>query len=206
MIPRTHSISAGSMADVAFLLLVFFLLVTKIAEDTGIMAQLPSIDAPESGSVHPRNLVQVSIGGNGELMLNGEFAELADLTQEAYRFYSNSGVLEESIPDPNYPKRLSVQGDTAYTARAELVNAVLGVYRPLPIQAVIQLKSRNDSPYAWYVEVMDALEGGRRLAGNEMLTQQGMISWEELEKHARYRRQLMAVELVFPSRVVDVWE
>ena len=129
MISRKHSLSTGSMADVAFLLLVFFLLVTKIAEDQGIMAFLPSTDAPLSGSIHPRNIIEVSIGASGEILLEGEYA---DLSQQAYLFYTNSGVLEPVEALPDYPFRQDMGSDSLYAARSLAVLKVFNQYRPLP--------------------------------------------------------------------------
>ncbi|MGC6532584.1 MAG: biopolymer transporter ExbD [Flavobacteriales bacterium] len=54
---RTPKLSAGSMADIAFLLLVFFLLVTEIPEDRGLLTHLPEEPACEDCFTHERNML-----------------------------------------------------------------------------------------------------------------------------------------------------
>ena len=58
---QTNEINAGSMADIAFLLLIFFLVTKTIAEDKGILVKLPpwSEDEPDITKLNKRNVYSV---------------------------------------------------------------------------------------------------------------------------------------------------
>ncbi|MFT5646748.1 MAG: biopolymer transport protein ExbD [Aureispira sp.] len=73
-------VSAGSLADVAFLLLIFFLVATTIQTDTGLNVLLPVWTENEmSEEKEDRNVLSVIINSENELMIEGERAQLSDL-------------------------------------------------------------------------------------------------------------------------------
>jgi len=73
-------ISAGSLADVAFLLLIFFLVATTIQTDTGLNVLLPAWSENERFEpIENRNVLSVLINSENELMIEGERAQLSDL-------------------------------------------------------------------------------------------------------------------------------
>ncbi|HLS31340.1 MAG TPA: biopolymer transporter ExbD [Flavobacteriaceae bacterium] len=86
-------INAGSMADIAFLLLIFFLVTTTIESDKGITRRLPPIDEqePEDVVVKERNVFEVVISRNGDLLVEDKPMELKDLREAALNFIDNGG-------------------------------------------------------------------------------------------------------------------
>ena len=66
---KIQEINAGSMADIAFLLLIFFLVATTMNVDTGLVRVLPPMPDPnvkqEDIKVKERNLFPVLVAGNG---------------------------------------------------------------------------------------------------------------------------------------------
>ena len=67
---KDEPINAGSMADIAFLLLIFFLVTTTIAEDKGILVQLPRWEVtPPPSPVNERNVLNVLVNGKNELLV-----------------------------------------------------------------------------------------------------------------------------------------
>ena len=73
-------VSAGSMADIAFLLLIFFLVTTTIETDAGLDRMLPPIEPPDTDVViKQKNIFQVNINKNGQLLADDEMIELKDL-------------------------------------------------------------------------------------------------------------------------------
>lgn len=86
-------INAGSMADIAFLLLIFFLVTTTIESDKGISRRLPPIDEqePEDVVVKQRNVFEVVISRNGNLLVEDKPMELKDLRAAAVEFIDNGG-------------------------------------------------------------------------------------------------------------------
>lgn len=87
-------INAGSMADIAFLLLIFFLVTTTIDKDKGLVRQLPP---PLDENIVPpiikqKNLFVVLVNGNNDLLVEDEPMELKDLRQAAIDFLDNGGI------------------------------------------------------------------------------------------------------------------
>ncbi|HQO49282.1 MAG TPA: biopolymer transporter ExbD, partial [Bacteroidales bacterium] len=80
-------INAGSMADIAFLLLIFFLVTTTMDVDTGITRRLPPpIDKPEDVDVRKRNVLNVLVNKNDMLLVDGRPGDISTLKDVAKRF------------------------------------------------------------------------------------------------------------------------
>jgi biopolymer transport protein TolR len=86
-------VNAGSMADIAFLLLIFFLVTTTIEKDKGLLRSLPPIDDTEvvPPIIKQKNLFTVLINRNNQLLVEDEQMELKDLRQAAIEFLDNAG-------------------------------------------------------------------------------------------------------------------
>ncbi|MEO6346750.1 MAG: biopolymer transporter ExbD, partial [Aquaticitalea sp.] len=86
-------VNAGSMADIAFLLLIFFLVTTTIETDTGLNRKLPPIDDEqvEPPVIKEKNIFTVNINGRNQLLVENELMDLKDLRQAALEFLDNGG-------------------------------------------------------------------------------------------------------------------
>ncbi|MEP2023739.1 MAG: biopolymer transporter ExbD [Reichenbachiella sp.] len=93
-------VSAGSMADIAFLLLIFFLVSTSLLQDKGLMLQLPPDIEPTETPIKERNLFKVLINSKNEFLIEGKVrSDLAGLVEEIKTFVKNpssSPTLSES--------------------------------------------------------------------------------------------------------------
>lgn len=90
-------VNAGSMADIAFLLLIFFLVTTTIETDRGISRKLPPI--PPENEVPPiikqKNIFTVIVNRNNDLFVEDEIMELSELREAAKAFLDNGGGVGE---------------------------------------------------------------------------------------------------------------
>ncbi|MFT6842591.1 MAG: biopolymer transport protein ExbD, partial [Psychroserpens sp.] len=86
-------VNAGSMADIAFLLLIFFLVTTTIPKDSGINRKLPPMEPPNDDEViiKQKNIFTVLINGKDQLLVEDELMELKDLRKAAIEFLDNGG-------------------------------------------------------------------------------------------------------------------
>ena len=76
-------VNAGSMADIAFLLLIFFLVTTTIEKDSGINRKLPPIEELEEDVViKQKNIFTVLLNGKDQLLVEEDLMELKDLRAE----------------------------------------------------------------------------------------------------------------------------
>ncbi|WP_179319901.1 ExbD/TolR family protein [Winogradskyella helgolandensis] len=92
---KRHSVSvnAGSMADIAFLLLIFFLVTTTISADKGILRKLPPIcDTPDcTADIPDRNLLQISMNDNQQIMIDTDIVKLEEVKDIVEAFIDNNG-------------------------------------------------------------------------------------------------------------------
>lgn len=90
---QTPSIHTGSMADIAFLLLIFFLVTTVIPNDKGITRMLPKKcqDPPCLLPINERNILRIELNKNGELMANKVSIGFSELKKTLMDFIDNNG-------------------------------------------------------------------------------------------------------------------
>lgn len=87
-------INAGSMADIAFLLLIFFIVATTMDVDSGISTKLPPMPENEQEPPPPlkeRNVFQVLVNANNQILVEGEWSDISKLKDEAKEFINNNG-------------------------------------------------------------------------------------------------------------------
>ncbi|MBT8325626.1 MAG: biopolymer transporter ExbD, partial [Winogradskyella sp.] len=86
-------VNAGSMADIAFLLLIFFLVTTTIEKDKGILRSLPPIDDSEIEPpiIKQKNLFTVLLNRHDQLLVEEEEMDVKNLRQAAIDFLDNGG-------------------------------------------------------------------------------------------------------------------
>lgn len=132
-------VNAGSMADIAFLLLIFFLVTTTIETDSGISRRLPPIDdIVDPPEIRKKNMFIVLVNKDDQLLVNDDPTELKDLKQKAVEFLDNGGG----------------QGE-------EACNYCQGAKDPTssdnPDKAVISLQNDRLTSYKMYIAVQNEL-------------------------------------------------
>ena len=85
-------VNAGSMADIAFLLLIFFLVTTTIETDSGLNRKLPPMeDQVDPPIIRQKNIFTVLVSKNDQLLVEEELADIKDLRSLAIEFLDNGG-------------------------------------------------------------------------------------------------------------------
>ena len=129
-----NEINAGSMADIAFLLLIFFLVTTTIAEDKGVLVLLPpwSEEEPETLTMKKRNVFSILVNANNQLLVRGELADVEDL-RERTKIFINNPYNDESMSEAPNKAIVSIQNDrgTKYETYISVYNEVKAAYREL---------------------------------------------------------------------------
>lgn len=129
-------VNAGSMADIAFLLLIFFLVTTTIETDTGINRKLPPMDDnQEDVIIKQKNIFTVLVNGKDELLVEDERMNLKDLRKAAVEFLDNGG---DGTCDYCHGKKNPASSDN-------------------PDKAIISLKNARETSYKMYVSVQNEL-------------------------------------------------
>lgn len=130
---ETPEINGSSLADIAFLLLIFFLVVTTIDVDTGIGLMLPPIpDDTEPPPVRERNLLNILVNAQGMILLDEEPSAISEVKPRIKEFVDNNGV------DPNLSESpddaiVSIKTDrrTPYRVYINMLDEVMGAYNEL---------------------------------------------------------------------------
>jgi len=133
-------INAGSMADIAFLLLIFFLVTTTMDVDTGITRKLPPpVENPdEDVDVKERNVLKILVNNQDMLMVDGRRSDVRQLKDKAKDFMALH-------PDnPDYPE-----------VAPKLIEE-LGREVPMS-KGVISLKNDRGTSYEMYILVQNEL-------------------------------------------------
>lgn len=174
----TPEVNAGSMADIAFLLLIFFLVTTTIEKDKGIARQLPPIEPPTEAPplIKEKNLFIVNVNKDDQLLVEDNLMELKDLRQAAIAFLDNGGAPSGSPEYCNYCKGarspsssdnpdkavISVQNDrlTSYKMYIAVQNELVAAYNFLRDR-------ESERLYGWkFTELNKAINEGS-FKGNE---------------------------------------
>lgn len=129
-----NEVNAGSMADIAFLLLIFFLVTTTIVQDKGITVKLPpwSEDEPETTKLKKRNVYSVLVNAQNQLLVRGELAQLDQLKDNAKEFIANPQRREDLAEKPT-KAIISLKNDrgTEYDTYLRVYNELKAAYNEL---------------------------------------------------------------------------
>jgi biopolymer transport protein ExbD len=136
-------VNAGSMADIAFLLLIFFLVTTTIETDSGLNRKLPPMEETEPPIIKEKNIFQLSVNKNDQLFLkangnDGEVVELKNLRKLAVAFLDNGGGQGDDACSFCQGKKDPRSSDN-------------------PDKAIISLQNDRETKYKTYISVQNEL-------------------------------------------------
>ena len=165
-------INAGSMADIAFLLLIFFLVTTTMDVDTGISRKLPEKqDDVEPPILKEKNVFIVTVNRNNEILVEGDtFMTVDKLREEAIKFIDNGGGLGNPIDDAEPAECDWCEGakDPASSDH--------------PNKAIISLESDRGTSYGTYIAVQNELVGAYTVLRNRLSEKLYNISYTQMIK------------------------
>jgi biopolymer transport protein ExbD len=133
---KLQEINAGSMADIAFLLLIFFLVTTTMESMYGVLRQLPPPPDPHQETPPPpvkeRNLLEILINRNDQLMIEDHPASLKEIKQEVIKHITNFGK------DPKYSEsptkavvNITHDRGTSYKMYISVYNEIISAYKEI---------------------------------------------------------------------------
>ncbi len=194
---KMPEVNAGSMADIAFLLLIFFLVTTVIETDAGMNRLLPSKETSPPVKQNDRNVLPILIDKNGQLFVDDDVVELKTLRTLVTAFLDNGGATKGSEGYCGYCRgeRSSFSSDN-------------------PDKAVITLKNDRETKYEHYIAVQNELVGAyndlrnresRLLYGESYIQMEG--EYDNPKTLAKRKTELKArikkIREMFPLKLIE---
>lgn len=143
-------IPAASLADIAFLLLIFFLVTTTIDVDSGIGLVLPPPPKPNQKPppIKERNILKILVNAEGNILMEDKPEAMTDVQSDVEKFLTNDGK------DPNLSES--------------------------PKMAVVSLKTDRKTEYEIYIDVLDRVKGAYNEVRNQYSLQHLGKPFDEL--------------------------
>ena len=136
---KSPDVNAGSMADIAFLLLIFFLVTTTIETDSGINRKLPPMEELEDPPIiREKNIFTVVVNKYSQILVEEKLTDIKDIRRLAMDFLDNGGGRGDEACDYCKGDRNPRSSDN-------------------PDKAVISLKNDRETPYKSYIAVQNEL-------------------------------------------------
>jgi biopolymer transport protein ExbD len=181
MARRTPEVPATSLADIAFMLLIFFLVTTTMDVDSGLERRLPQWveEQPEDDQqIKERNVFVVLVNRNNDLLVENEYADIDDLRERAKEFMANP-YNDETLPEKE-PKQIPFFGEVMVS------------------KGVISLRNDLDTRYGTYIAVQNELVGAINELRDEISKEQFGKAYKDLDPDQR-----SAVQDYYPSRISE---
>jgi biopolymer transport protein ExbD len=152
MARETPEVNGGSLADIAFLLLIFFLVTTTMDIDTGITRLLPpepEKDQITDVKVNKRNVLVVLLNRSDRLMVGGEEMDRLQLKAKTIEFFTNP----TNSPDLPVMEETEVQ----FPAGSSSLLPPDGLWKGMVSKGVISLQNDRSTTYGKYLQVQNEL-------------------------------------------------
>lgn len=176
-------LNSSSTADIAFLLLVFFLMTTSMAVNKGLARRLPppvpAEQKTEDLKVKERNVFVVLINSEDQLLVRGEYTELANLKEKAKEFIKNAG------DDPDMPEKEPID--------VEYFGTVL-----VTKNHVISLQNDRGTSYSAYINVQNELVAAYNELRNELAKAKFAKAYDDLDAE-----QQKAIQKIYPQKISE---
>ena len=174
-------INAGSMADIAFLLLIFFLVTTTMDVDSGLSRKLPPI--PEETTEKPpkikeRNVFIVLINSKNQLQVEGKLMDISNLKEKTKEFVENPNDLKH-LPEKD-PKEIPF----------------FGTY--MVSKGVVSLQNDRGTSYETYIAVQNELISAYNELRDELARRRFGKAYTDLNED-----QQKAIKKIYPQRISE---
>ncbi len=185
-------INSGAMADIAFMLLIFFLVATTMDVDSGLARMLPpKVDENEpkdNNIVKDRNIFVVQINSQDRIAIKGEPIDISQLKDKAKEFIENP-TRAENLPEFK-PKDIVVKNKDG------VVLLDLGTMEVT--KGIISLQNDNGTSYEAYIAVQDALVRAYNELRDDMAKRKFHKPFDELDEN-----QAKAIKKIIPQKISE---
>jgi len=177
---KVPEFNAAPMADISFLLLIFFLVATTMNVDTGILRKLPPYqEEPEdTPPIKERNVFIVLLNRNNQLMVEGEIMDISQLADRTKEFIRN----------PNNKENLSAKKTEEVPYFGEVRVS----------KGVVSLQNDRGTEYGEYIKVQNELMKAFNELRNELAMDEFGKKYEELSDERK-----KAIRKIYPLSISE---
>ena len=218
------------MADIAFLLLIFFLVTTTVEIDSGISKTLPIQleNPPPSPIITERDVLRLSVNLNDELMVDDVRTSINELEEALNHFYlDNANGLDNN---PNMPLYKPVSGSNCvskigelesalsrepnnryvqhelkkWRTKLKLCNAFGGQYMEISKSSIIRFECSNKTSFGFYIAVQNTLKKTVNKLRSEKCEEMGWPSYFELDAaKPSDQEKINMLRIMIPERILE---
>lgn len=183
MAKKVPEIPNASMADIAFMILIFFLITTTMDVDSGLERRLPPPADPNQEQsnvqINERNIFVVLVNAQDQLLVEGEWIAVKDLRAKAIEFLDNPKNIA-TLPEKEVK-------DIPFFGPTEVVK-----------NGVISLRNDFGTTYGAYLQVQNELVA----AVNELRNAKAMQKWGKKFDELTEAQQ-DAIKMIYPQKISE---
>ena len=180
---KTPGINGSSSADIAFMLLIFFLITTSMDTDKGLARRLPppvpKDQKKQDVDINKRNLLVVLINSNNEILCGDQFVDIKQLKDKVKEFIDNP------YNDENKPEK--VEEDVPFFGKMMTAK-----------KHVISLQNDRGTEYQAYISVQNELAKAYNELRDDLSKKKFGMAFAELDEE-----QQKAVQQVYPQKISE---
>ena len=179
---KVPDINSSSTADIAFLLLIFFLITTSMDTDRGLARRLPPPPEQEHNDdikLKERNVLQVFLNMNDQLMCGNDYITTDQLRAKAKEFIANP-YNDDSKPE-KYSKEIPFFGNMMITEKH-----------------VVSLRCDRGSSYKAYIAVQNELVAAYNELRDELAQEKWQKNYADLNED-----QQKAIRDIYPQKISE---
>ena len=180
---KTPGINGSSSADIAFMLLIFFLITTSMDTDKGLARRLPppvpKDQKKQDVDINKRNLLIVLINSNNEILCGDQFVDIKQLKDKVKEFIDNP------YNDENKPEK--VEEDVPFFGKIMTAK-----------KHVISLQNDRGTEYQAYISVQNELAKSYNELRDDLSKKKFGMAFAELDEE-----QQKALQQVYPQKISE---
>ena len=181
---KTPGINGSSSADIAFMLLIFFLITTSMDTDKGLARRLPppvpkDQKKNEEMDIKKRHILVVLINSNNQILCNNEFIDIKQLREKVRTF------IENPYNDEHMPEKTEV--DVPFFGKQMVTK-----------NHVISLQNDRGTEYQAYIDVQNELAGAYNELRDEVSKKKFGKAFADLDED-----QQKAVQMIYPQKISE---
>ena len=201
MAKKVGDLNASSQADIAFLLLIFFLVTTSMNVDQGLYRQLPppQDNVDNHDKVNERNIFIVLINKDNQLAIEGELADISSLTERTIEFITNPKDKADLAEKVMASKKLEDATNENKVEDIKNWKKLIEQFGDIGItKGVVSLQNDRGTNYETYIAVQNAIVAAYNITRDKFSQEQFGKVYDDLSADEQ-----KLVKLVIPLNISE---